>query len=471
VLLPEILAPAGIATALIGKWHLGTDQGALTPTVEGFATFTGSLGGAIPNYYAWPKVTNGTTATETTYATTDLVDEALAFAATTPAPWFLVLSFHAGHTPIHAPPASLHTQNLAGLSPQTTPIPFYKAMVQAMDTELGRLFTSLPTATLGNTNVVFLGDNGTAMGVVEAPFDPQRSKGTVYQGGVRVPLIVAGPAVLGSPRVEPNLAHAVDLFTTLAALQGVNARAAVPASVPLDGRNLVPLLQAAGQPPVRDFAYSEVFAGATAMSANGDDEMIRDDRYTLLRFRTPAGIREELYDLVSDPWQNTDLLQQPLSGAVETAYRDLWRELATLRQYPWAYAYGAGCSGAGLSPSLTAITSPAIGSTLTMRMTGLSAAVTAQFGVVGFGDELWLGTPLPLDLTSLGMTGCTLLLAPEITRFLVRTTTIATWNEALPNDPGLIGVGFFTQAFALVPNANPAAVLATRALEILVGSP
>ncbi|MBL8755102.1 MAG: sulfatase-like hydrolase/transferase, partial [Planctomycetes bacterium] len=189
-LLPEVLAPAGIHTALIGKWHLGDDLGAATPTAEGFGLFTGALQGALNNYFNWPKVENGTTSLSTTYATTDCVDEALAFVGSTSQPWFLMLAFHAGHTPLHAPPAGLHTQNLTGLDPQTTPVPFYKAMVEAMDTELGRLLATMPPAVRANTNIVFLGDNGTASQVVQAPFDPQRSKGTVYQGGVKVPLIV-----------------------------------------------------------------------------------------------------------------------------------------------------------------------------------------------------------------------------------------------------------------------------------------
>ncbi|MBM4062805.1 MAG: hypothetical protein FJ265_17175 [Planctomycetes bacterium] len=470
VLLPEILAPAGIATALIGKWHLGDDLGALTPTAEGFGEFTGGLQGAITDYFLWPKVENGQTTMSTTYSTTDLVDEALGFVARTPGPWCLVLSFHAGHTPIHAPPANLHTQNLTGLDPQTTPIPFYKAMVQAMDSELGRLFAGLPAATLANTNVLFLGDNGTASLVVEPPFVPARSKGTIYQGGVRVPLIAAGPAVGGGPRVESGLVHAVDLFATLAALHGVDARGSVPAAVPLDAVSFVPLLQAAGRPPVREFAYSEVFAGATAMGTAGDDELIRDAQYALLRTRTGSGVREELYDLLADPWQTTDLLLQPLSAAAEDGYRRLWRALATLRGYPSAIAFGAGCSGAGLSPVLRAVTPPAIGTTFTMRVHGLSAAASATFGVVGFAADQWLGAPLPQDLGALGMPNCTLLLAPAITRFLVRINTVAPWNEALPNDPGLVGTGFFAQSFVLAPGANPAGALATRALDVVVGS-
>ncbi|MBL8723697.1 MAG: sulfatase-like hydrolase/transferase [Planctomycetes bacterium] len=470
VLLPEILSPAGVQTALIGKWHLGSDLGAATPTAEGFGEFTGSLQGAINDYYSWPKVTNGVIATETTYATTDLVDEALAFVGRTQGPWFVMLAFHAGHTPLHAPPAGLHTQSLAGLNPTTSPIPFFRAMVQAMDSEIGRLLSLIPPATLANTNIVFLGDNGSSQQTTSAPFDPTRAKGTIYQGGVRVPCIAAGPAVGGSPRVESGLLHVVDLFATLAGMQGVDARAAVPATVELDTIDQRALLLAPGAPP-RQFSYTQAFSGSTAMTAAGDTEAMRDARFELLRFQQSNGtVREELYDLTSDPWETTNLLLQPLSTTADAAYRDLWLELARLRGYSWSQPFGAGCSGGGLTPSLRAITPPAIGTVFTMRVTGISVAASATFGTFGFADDVWNGTPLPWDLTPLGMTGCSLLLATDTTVFLPRTNTVATWVLPLPAFSSLLGLHFFTQGFVLVPGANPAEALSTRALEIVVGN-
>jgi arylsulfatase A-like enzyme len=471
VLLPEILAPAGITTALIGKWHLGDDLGNATPTLDGFGLFTGTLHGAVSNYFSWPKIENLVSTTSTVYSTTDLVDEALDFIGTAQRPWMLEVAFHAAHSPYHRPPPRLHTQNLVGLDPAVTPIPFYKAMVEAMDTEIGRLLAGIPAAMLANTNVVFIGDNGTAHSVVEPPFDPTRSKGTIYQGGVRVPLIVAGPAVGGSPRVEANLVQAVDLFATIAAMQRVDARAAVPPLVPLDSVNFMPLLQAAGRPPVREFAYSEYFVGAEAMNVAGDAEVIRNARFELLRFQEQGGtVREEMYDLVVDPWETTDLLQQPLIGAAATAYRDLRRALAQLRDYPWVSPYGTGCSGAGISPVLRGVTDPVIGTTFTMRVTGLGVGALAAVGAIGFSDRHWLGLPLPWNMTPLGWTGCTLLASPDIQQVLVRGGTVADWVLPLPNDPALVGLGLFTQSFVLVPGANPAGLLATRALEVVVGS-
>ena len=473
-LLPEILAPAGIRTGLFGKWHLGADLGPATPTAEGFAVFTGAMQGALPSYYQWPKVENGSTSQSTNYATTDTVDEALQFvAATGSQPWFVMVSFHAGHTPYQAPPAALHTQNLTGLDPSTSPLPFYLAMVQAMDTELGRLLASLPAATLANTNVVFLGDNGTAPGVVQPPFDPTRSKGTIYQGGVRVPLIAAGPGVGGPPRTEAALVHAVDLFATLAALQGVDARTAVPATTPLDGVPFTTLLSAAGNAGPRQFVYSQEFSGSTAMTANGDGELMRDARWTLLRFVRPnLTIREELYDLANDPWQDTDLLLQPLGIEATAAYDSLWRELARLRGYSWSAGFGNGCSSGGLSPTLGVVagSSPTIGTTFDLRVSGLSTAVLATVGAIGFDATSWNGIPLPADLSSAGMPGCTLLLAPALTTVLTGTGTTAQLPISLPGSPAIVGQALFAQAFPLVASANPAGILATNGIEAIVGN-
>lgn len=475
VLLPEILAPAGVATALFGKWHLGNDLGPMTPTAEGFGTFTGALSGALMSYTQWQKVENGVAGPTTNYATTDVVDEALAFVAATPQPWFAVLSFHAGHAPYHAPPANLHTQNLAGLDPNTTPVPFYRAMVEAMDRELGRFLATIPATTRANTNIVVLGDNGTANAVVQPPFDPMRSKGTVYQGGVRVPMIVSGPAAQGGPRVENALVHAVDLFATIASLHGVNARAAVPAPVPLDAIDVGALFAAPNQQAPRAISYSQEFAGASAMTAAGDSEVARDGRFSLLRFVRPTlTIREEMYDLAVDPFETTDLLLQPLTAAAATSYRALSREIARQRGVAWSATYGANCSGGGLSPALAVVagSAPRPGQTFSLRVQGLSTATAPlSVGAIGFSDVLWNGVPLPFDLGAIGMAGCRLWTDVAITDALTTTAGgTALLAIALPNTPALVGGAFYAQAFPLAPGANAAGILATNAVAALVGN-
>src|SRR5262249_12595455 len=170
------LVAAGYSTALIGKWHLGTRFGTSTPNQLGWPHFAGCLDAALVDYYQWPKVVDGSVATCNHYATVDQVDDALAWinahSAPQSGPWALVLSLFAPHSPFHAPPAGLHTQNLTGLHPATNPVPFHRAMLQAADHEIGRLLVGLGATTLAHTNIVFLGDNGTDGAVVEPPLLP-----------------------------------------------------------------------------------------------------------------------------------------------------------------------------------------------------------------------------------------------------------------------------------------------------------
>ncbi|MBM3992035.1 MAG: hypothetical protein FJ298_13645 [Planctomycetes bacterium] len=199
--LPEVLkdgSATSIATSAVGKWHLGSEAegGASHPNLQGVDWFAGTLGNLVfgSTYFDYSKVTNGGTSASRTYVTTEQVDDALARIEAMPEPWFLYLGFNAPHTPLHAPPASLHTQQLSGL-PADTPNAHYHAMVEAMDRELGRLLAGIPASVRANTTIVFLGDNGTPGNVMAAPSMPGNSKGSVYEGGVRVPLIVAGKHV------------------------------------------------------------------------------------------------------------------------------------------------------------------------------------------------------------------------------------------------------------------------------------
>jgi arylsulfatase B len=463
-LLPEALATGGVTSALMGKWHLGSDLGPITPTAEGFDIFTGTVGGAVMNYSQWLKIENGMPSQSTAYVTTDTVNESLTFISQTSSPWFVQVSLHAPHTPYHAPPTNLHTQDLTGLDPAIHTVEFFKAMVESMDTEIGRLLASIPAATLANTNIIFVGDNGTSSGSVEPPFNSARSKGTIYQNGIRVPLIFSGPAVSGSPRVEPSLAHVVDLFPTIAAMHGLSTS-------PEHGVDLTPLLQASGQPPARDFVFTEQFTGTAAMSATNDQEVVLDGRFTYLRFVRPNGtIRQELYDLDIDPQQSANLLLQPLSATATDALRSLRRELAILRGYAWQTSFGAGCSGGGISPVLTAQSAPTPGAGLTLTVTGLSPAVLTTIGAVGFTDQDWNGIPLPINLTSAGFTGCTLHIDPALTVVANPAADTASWSVLLPNNSGIIGQALFAQAFPLLIGANPAGVLATNAVEGVVGN-
>ena len=113
----------------------------LSPNLAGWSHFAGFSGSSI-NYFNWSRIENGVTRQSTVYSTTQMVDDALAWIAQAPEPWLVYLAFNAPHSPWHAPPHALHTQRLQGL-PSSPPTPFYKAMVEALDTEIGRLCSML----------------------------------------------------------------------------------------------------------------------------------------------------------------------------------------------------------------------------------------------------------------------------------------------------------------------------------------
>jgi arylsulfatase A-like enzyme len=162
---------------------------------------------------------DGTTAYTTVYATTDNADDAIAEIGGSE-PFFLWLAFLAAHGPLHEPPAHLHSYDLAGLDPNSNRALFGKAIIEAMDSEIGRIMAAIDFT---DTTVIFIGDNGTPNARIEPPFDPNHGKFSVYEGGVNVPLIVTGQAVPPASRGQESaaLVQATDLFATVLEIAGV----------------------------------------------------------------------------------------------------------------------------------------------------------------------------------------------------------------------------------------------------------
>lgn len=267
VTLPEMLdlgTGARYAHAMIGKWHLGSYVvgGDFAPNWAGYDHFSGSLEGQIATYFSWRKVVDGVVSTSTRYATSACVDDALLWIGQQTRPWMCVVGFQAPHAPFHAPPANLHTQSLPGATPTpscpppggTDARPFYRAMVQALDTEIGRLLADLPAGVRARTTVLFLGDNGSESCVRVPPF-PSLGKATVYEGGVSVPLIASGYRV--SQGESSALVSTTDLFATVAELAGVDLGISFP-GLELDSVSFAASLQDPGHEQ-RTWIYAESF--------------------------------------------------------------------------------------------------------------------------------------------------------------------------------------------------------------------
>ncbi|MEO0651267.1 MAG: sulfatase-like hydrolase/transferase [Planctomycetota bacterium] len=313
VTLPEAVAAARgdeVATAAFGKWHLGNGRvgGAASPNHAGWQHFSGTLGNLVgrATYREYEAVVDGQPVTRRGYATSHTVDDALEWIGVQDRPWLAYVAFHAAHASFHAPPAALIATDLTNALPvEQDPRPYFRAMIEALDTELGRLLDGLGGAR-EETTVLFLSDNGTTPHVIANEAQAARAKGSLFEGGLRVPLIAAGRGVADPGRRVTAPVGAIDVFATACDLLGVDPQAALPARAVLDSRSFLPLLEEPSAAATRATLYAEVFA------PNGDDptegsRAIRGPRFKLIE--DLDGQPTALFDLLEDPQETRNLLE------------------------------------------------------------------------------------------------------------------------------------------------------------------
>ncbi len=320
----------GYETAAIGKWHMADmNNGAFEHANRaGFDHFAGTTFGPLQGYFTHSKQINGEpTGGTTVYPATDKVNEAIDWLGQRDGsrPWFMWLGFHNPHSPFHLPPHDLLNSDARELDPYSDdvfdkPYPYFKAMLEGMDTEIGRLLESLSEEQAENTYVIFIGDNGTTSQVVQAPFAPGRAKGSVYQGGLNVPLMVSGPGVERGG-VSEALVNTVDLFASVLDLAGIDPADVLPDDRGFDSVSFSPLLDDPDADSGREFAYADAFG-------NGPRHMraIRNESHKLVVIDDT----EELYDLRTDPYEHENLLATELSADAKANYDDLKARLAAL---------------------------------------------------------------------------------------------------------------------------------------------
>jgi arylsulfatase A-like enzyme len=332
--LPEALIESGVISnrlASIGKWHLGADADSPND-IGGWPHYSGSLGGGVSDFYSWPKTVNGsTTQNYSTYATTDNVNDSIAWIdQQSTNSWFLWLAFNAAHTPHHRPPNDLHDYDgisLGGTQSENNSRPHFEAMVQAMDTEMARLLTNV---NLSVTTVIFMGDNGTLRGVVQPPFANTHGKGSIYEGGIRVPLLICGAAVSNglAGTTYDGLLHSTDLYATILELFGASAKELVPEELVLDSRSFAGVLR------------GEVYA------RNPSDIMVQNETGSTGRGITQGDYKyiafdsgtEEFYNVILDLPEETNLLSGVLTASEQTALDNLQEKLITYTNYPHVYS-------------------------------------------------------------------------------------------------------------------------------------
>jgi arylsulfatase A-like enzyme len=222
-----------------------------------------------------PPPTRGYVSDQTTQSAVDWIRQQDADGQT----WMATVAYANDHTPYQQPPRNLlpiATPDSAGLactgdSPQNQAATriLSNQMIEAMDSEVGNLLVQSGLATMNpagrlqydpagsNTMVIIIGDNGTFAPGVKVPFDFNRAKGYVYQTGVWVPLIVAGPGVASPGREVTSMVNIADLFQLFGEFAGVDVHKAVPASHVLDSQSMLPYLTNVNQRSIRQTNFTQ----------------------------------------------------------------------------------------------------------------------------------------------------------------------------------------------------------------------
>ena len=261
VTIADTFKHAGYATGMIGKWHNGALDQRYHPNARGFDEFYGFRGGWM-DYFDWIVERNGVQErADSRYLTDVFTDEAVDFVRRHREEDFLLcVTYNAPHSPLQAPENRSRPYIESGLSPGAG---ITYAMNEVMDGGVGRILSELDTLGLrDNTIVMFTSDNGPAFRLradqVPEGYDTDclrhncgfnGQKGSVYEGGIRVPMIVRWPDGLEAGIRSDAQIHFTDWLPTLMSAAGIER----PGGRPLDGRDTLPVLrgEAADKAPPR----------------------------------------------------------------------------------------------------------------------------------------------------------------------------------------------------------------------------
>ena len=370
VLLAELLKDGfdsgeGYSCGAFGKWHIG--QYDPTHAVSnGYDRFYGSLGNSdlldVHHFY-WLKIEHDAGSSATSVAATawyaDVVRaDAVDWINAQTTPFFAYVAFNPPHRPWQVPPGATQDardllstatdQALSGFDPGDPPTTeaesdlFYRAAIEAVDAEIGYLLADISDV-LDNTMVFVLCDNGPHSDAIGEPHPEDHGKGTVYQLGVRMPLIVKGPLVSAGGQTCERPVGAVDLWQTIADISGAKVCQAVPAGTTLHSTSFLPLIQDPSGPATSPWAFSQsfqptgVYSHVTNLTLH--KRSITDGQYKYIRTIEghTAGqpvdyddYTNELYDLVNDPDEQVNLLPGMVN---DPNFIDLRDALENLSEY------------------------------------------------------------------------------------------------------------------------------------------
>ena len=309
-LLPQVLATAGYHTAMVGKWHLGLQDGC-RPYERGFQEFFGIVTGGHDYFVNDPEERavgdqsykarierNGPVGEKVPgYLTDAFGSDAVRIIRDSHTrrpdqPLFLYLAFNAPHTPTQAPEklVEIMPATLEGKERRT-----YAAQIASMDTAIGQVRAALrETGMEKDTFIVFFSDNG---GAKHDYYDntPLRDyKGSLYEGGIRVPFFAVFPGRIPPGSVCDLPVTSLDVFATACALAGAKPET----THPLDSTDMLPVLTGEAKKPAHDALFWH-YPGFGAAAVAGD-----------LKLVVPKNGSPQLFNLAADTGEKNDLAAQ-----------------------------------------------------------------------------------------------------------------------------------------------------------------
>ena len=303
--LPKLMAEAGYATALIGKWHLGYKPEA-GPRAHGFGYFWGYLSGYLDWYThvrgdGQPDLwENESATTHDGYFHHETTRRAIRFIEQHKGePFFLDLAYGAPHWPFQSPTTrsvAVRQNNSMMQHPSDDNAPTradYVAIMEDFDREIGKVLDAVKAQGLEqNTLVVFTSDNGGEWLSRNDPFFHR--KDTVWEGGIRVPAMVRWPGVVPADAITPQVGITMDLTATFLAVAGVRG-----SDLKLEGIDLMPVL-------TRGTSTERTLYWRVYRPPDLKQRAVRQGDY---KFIEDAGLRM-LFNVRSDPGERHDLAGQ-----------------------------------------------------------------------------------------------------------------------------------------------------------------
>lgn len=332
VMIGDVLKPVGYHSALVGKWHLGIDS-PNKPNERGFDHFHGLLGDMMDDYWTHLRTNvnylrlNEQVIDPDGHATTLFTDWAIEYLESRKdqdEPFFLYLAYTAPHSPIQPPPEWVDKVKARepGIDDKRAKL---VALIEHMDDDIGRVMRSLKdTGLADNTLVIFTSDNGGSLGHGANNGPWRGSKGSLWEGGLRVPLVASWPGRIAPGSESETVSITMDLFPTIAEVAG----AAIHHEI--DGVSIVRSLEGHTQEFDRDLAWMRL-EGNRAMGRTfyayrrGDWKIVQPNPFS----------EYQLYNLAKDPGEQDNVRGSKHKGRFWDMIRSMQVYIQEGGNVPW----------------------------------------------------------------------------------------------------------------------------------------